>query len=68
MFFLCALFSIPLIIEMPYILNLWLKEVPEYTIVFCRLILFITLLSMLTQGLSVSIEATGKIKWLQVIV
>ena len=39
MFYLCAIFAIPLILSMPYVLQLWLKDVPEYTVTFCRLIL-----------------------------
>ena len=30
---------VPLILEMPYVLQLWLKEVPLYTVELCRLIL-----------------------------
>lgn len=68
MFYLCAIFSIPLIINMPYILSLWLKDVPEYTVIFCQLILLFTLTVMLSQGVMISIEAVGSIKWLQIIV
>ena len=32
-----AVFAIPFIIETPYILKIWLKSTPEWTIVFCRL-------------------------------
>lgn len=67
MFFLCAIFSIPLILEMPYVLGLWLKNPPEYTIGFCRLVLFATLLFMTTSGLGSAIDATGKIKFMYII-
>ena len=67
MFFLCAIFSIPLILEMPYVLGLWLKNPPEYTIGFCRLVLSATLLFMITSGLGTAIDATGKIKYMYII-
>ena len=68
MFYLCAIFAIPLILSMPYVLQLWLKDVPEYTVTFCRLILLFTLTVMLSQGVMISIEAVGSIKWLQIVV
>ena len=67
-FFLLAIFAIPLIIEMPYVLKLWLKNVPEYTIAFCRLVLIATLSNLLTIGMQTAIQATGKIKVYQSVV
>ena len=34
-FLLMAIVVIPLVWEMPYILNCWLKNVPDYSAVFC---------------------------------
>lgn len=67
MFYLCAIFSIPLILEMPYVLHLWLDNPPEYTVGFCRLVLTATMLFMITCGLGTAIDATGKIKWMYII-
>jgi O-antigen/teichoic acid export membrane protein len=64
-FFLLALISIPIIFEMPAILKLWLTDVPEYTAVFCSLILIAELVNQLTFGLQSSIQAIGKIKMFQ---
>jgi O-antigen/teichoic acid export membrane protein len=61
-FFVLSFFSLPLIVEMPYVLGLWLKNVPEYTILFCRLILASALTSQLTYGLQSGIQAVGKIR------
>ena len=66
MFYLCAIFSIPLIIEMPYVLHLWLDNPPEYTVGFCRLVLISTMLFMITCGLGTAIDATGNIKWMYI--
>ncbi len=66
-FFLSAIFAIPLLIEMDFILKVWLKNVPEYTPIFCTLIIYIFLIMQLTPGLNRAIQATGKIKWYQII-
>ncbi|MUH38102.1 hypothetical protein D9O36_19795 [Zobellia amurskyensis] len=66
-YFLLALFAIPIIIEMPYIFELWLKNVPEYAIVFTRLILMSSMITQLLSTIAVSIDATGKIKELQIV-
>lgn len=61
-FFIIALFSIPLIIEMPYVLGLWLKDVPEFAVVFCRLSLIRLQVGAITHTFYVAIGAIGKIK------
>jgi Na+-driven multidrug efflux pump len=67
-FFLLAILAIPIIFEMNYILKFWLKNVPEFTVIFCRLILIGTLVNQLTIGLQSALQATGKIKAYQIIV
>jgi O-antigen/teichoic acid export membrane protein len=64
-FFLLMFFYIPVIIEMPLILKLWLKEVPEFTLIFCKLLLVRNLIEQLFQPISSSIAAVGKIKKFQ---
>ena len=66
-FFLVAFFVLPLCVETPMILNLWLKEVPEYTVVFTRLILLTSLCNSFASPLSVSQGATGNIKTYQIV-
>lgn len=61
-FFLLAFLSIPVIIEMPFILNFWLKDVPEYAIIFCQLNLFRASLNQLTVTFPTAIGATGNIR------
>lgn len=65
-FALLAIFSMPVIIEMPFILSLWLKNVPDYAIVFCRLLLVRMLIEQMFVPLSTSISATGQIKQYQI--
>lgn len=65
-FMLLSMLSVPLILEMPYVLQLWLKEVPDYAVAFTRLILIINLLFQFAVGLSMPIESVAKIKQLQI--
>lgn len=61
-FLLFALFAVPFYIEMPYILRLWLKNPPEYSVIFCRLIILRRLFGQITSSFTTAIGATGKIK------
>jgi O-antigen/teichoic acid export membrane protein len=65
--FLFALISIPVIIELPFLLNIWLKEVPEYAVVFTRLTLIGLLISKFSFDIATAIRAAGKIKWFTLI-
>ena len=52
----------PLIFEMDFILHIWLKEVPNYTVCFCQLALLMDLFSNSGRFLMIGIDATGRIK------
>ena len=67
-FFLLAFIAIPCIFEMPTILKLWLKNVPDNTVVFCNLILIGTLIMQLTVGLQSTMQSVGKIKFYTLVV
>ncbi|MFZ5940861.1 MAG: hypothetical protein ACOYXB_09820 [Bacteroidota bacterium] len=67
-FFLLAFFAVPLIIEMHYILNIWLESVPEYAVIFCQLILIMSLFQQITWGLMVAVQSVGRIKLYQFVV
>ncbi len=54
-------FIIPLFIEMEYVLKIWLKIPPDYTAIFCQLILFSFLVDKLTVGSMMAITAQGRI-------
>lgn len=60
-FYMLAIFAIPAIIEMPYILKLWLKQVPEWAIIFTQFQLIRTLIEQTTITLGTSIAAKGRI-------
>lgn len=61
-----SFFVVPLIIETPTILLLWLKIVPDYAIIFVRLILLLTFFDAYTSLLSAAKGATGVIKAYQI--
>lgn len=65
--FLFTLFAIPVIIEMPYLFNLWLKDVPDFAIIFSRLILIGLLLEKFSFEITSAIRAVGKIRDFQVV-
>jgi len=65
--FLMFVLSIPILLETEYLIHLWLGEVPRYTIIMTKLIIINTLISGLGAGLPALIQATGKIKWFQII-
>lgn len=65
-FFLISFFAIPLVIEAPAILDLWLGKAPEYTVIFVRLVLLISVVNSYTGVLASSQNATGNIKAYQV--
>jgi O-antigen/teichoic acid export membrane protein len=65
-FLLMAFLSIPFIIETPVILKLWLKQVPEWTTLFVRLILIWTLLEQFTRAIEIAMSAQGNIKGLKI--
>lgn len=60
MILLSALAFTPLYINMDYIMRLWLQEVPNYAVVFCKLLLLCNMIQMLTNIQAVAIQATGK--------
>ena len=67
--YLFLLMAIPLSVETPEIFEIWLKNPPEYAVLFFRLSLLGTLMdSVLSNSLMTAIFATGDIKKYQVYV
>lgn len=67
-FALCYILVLPLIANMPFVLSLWLGEVPEYTVSFCRMILVCTVFDSITGVFYTAIAATGRIKHFQIFI
>lgn len=67
-FFLLFILSLPVILEADELLALWLVEVPEYTVIFFRLIIITTMIDAISNPIITSVEATGNIKKYQLVV
>ena len=55
---------VPCMLETPYILHLWLADVPPLTVVFCRLLMVATTFGIINSVVVIGIHATGRIKML----
>lgn len=58
---LLLLFLLPIALELPYILKLWLKEPPQYTVGLCRCVLAMMLIDKTAIGHMIAVNARGKI-------
>lgn len=67
-FFLLFILTLPVFLEIEYILKLWLKLVPDYTAIFTILILIISLINSISGSLMAAVTATGKIRTYQLVV
>lgn len=67
-FYMLLLLSLPIIISTPYLLNLWLKEVPNYTVIFVQLVLVFGMCDAISKPLITAMFATGNIKNYQIAV
>ena len=56
-----AVLAIPFMLEMDFILKIWLKDVPQWTVMFAQLVLIQSLIGLLTSTYVVSLEAEGNI-------
>lgn len=65
-FCLMSFFVIPLTIEAPTILRMWLGIVPDYAVLFMRLVLLISLVNAFSGLLATAKGATGNIKSYQI--
>jgi len=66
-FILMSLVVFPLMVDIDFVLEIWLKEVPEGTSIFCRLMMLGGLVGCMGEGIPALVQATGKIKYFQII-
>lgn len=67
-FYLMMFVTIPLIVEMDYILSVWLTEVPSYTAEFSICIILSLLIESYSGSMWMAVQAIGKIKRYQIII
>lgn len=56
----------PIMIELPFLLGVWLGDVPEYVLIFMRLNLILCGFSLTCGGFNQIISASGRIKWFKI--
>ncbi|SFK81252.1 Na+-driven multidrug efflux pump [Porphyromonadaceae bacterium KH3CP3RA] len=61
-YLLFAIFAVPFLLETPYIMEIWLEEVPDWAVLFVRLQLILLLVEQLTLMVGRSVEVQGDIK------
>lgn len=67
-YFLLMVLSMPFLLETNFLLNLWLKEVPEYTVTFTRLLIICLLIEAINNQLFGALQASGRIKTYQILI
>ena len=67
-FFMLFIISLPIIVNTPYILQLWLGEYPDYSVVFAQLVLLTSMHDSISSPLVTAMLATGNIKRYQIVV
>lgn len=61
-YFMVIVLVLPILFTIDGILEIWLTNVPEYTAIFCRLILIFLSIETIMAPLWMSVQATGKIR------
>lgn len=67
-FLLLYILTMPVLLETNFIFEVWLKEVPEYVVLFTRLVIIAALIDTFSQPLVTVAQATGDIKKYQFLV
>lgn len=65
---LAMLFAVPLLLEMDYVLRLWLRNPPAYAATLCQWMLLGLLAEKLTLGHMMAVNASGRIASYQMVV
>lgn len=67
-FYILLFFAVPILLETDFILTIWLKQYPEHTLNFVRLVLLLSLVDSLSNTLITLQNATGRIRNYQLVV
>jgi hypothetical protein len=66
-FMLYWIIALPIIIEMDFVLSLWLVDVPQYTVIFAQIAVARCLLKCFERPLNTCLFAVGKMKWVNIV-
>ncbi len=58
--------SLPVLLEAPYIIQIWLGQTPEYVIVFVRYMIVISIIESMANPIITAVHATGKVSFYQI--
>lgn len=67
-YYLMFVFTLPLCLEMKYVLTIWLKNPPSFTVIFTILVLLDALIDSVNNPVITLMQATGKIRNYQILV
>lgn len=67
-FYLLFFLSFPIILNADFIIHIWLKTVPDYTVQLAQLSLVVAMITSLSNPLVTSQNATGKVRNYQIVV
>ncbi len=67
-YFLVLVFAMPLILEAKYVIQLWLDQTPDYSVVFIQLMLVYSLIESLSKTIMAGVHALGKIRTYQIVI
>ena len=67
-FYLLWILVLPVMINAPVLLQLWLGKYPDYTVPFIQIILLISLVQILKSPRTMVFHALGKLKWPNIII
>lgn len=66
-FYLLFFLSLPVLFEANFILTVWLKIVPDNTVIFLRIMICISLIYALANPLIIANQATGRVRKYQIV-
>lgn len=67
-YYMLLVICMPILLNTEYLLHLWLKTVPNHTVLFVQLILIFTMIESISSPLITAQQATGKIRNYQIVV
>jgi O-antigen/teichoic acid export membrane protein len=67
-FYVLLIMSMPIFVNTEKVIQFWLGTVPEFTVVFIKLVIVDSLICSLSGTIMASIQATGRIKYYQMVV
>lgn len=67
-YILMLIVAFPVLLDMNFLLSVWLKEVPEGSVVFCKLIVLDGLIGCIGAGIPSLVNAIGNIRFYQIII